>query len=831
MLGHPKLLITEELSPNRIALLFLIRLYLSDTLSCRSRILSILTHQLEGQPIIENNRINVTPTLKDLCQLFANDDSKGRSSSRNISASDVEAAQFRILDLFWNLNSVEDLHQLIIDSYSFLSDPLKISSTVFNLVSPRSIIGRFVQKISVAAKLLEFDESLLLFQSVCHYRKDSADLYESLLIKGYKSTGGTSADRESPSSPLFSTWNHCLKEKVSTIPKKDDQSDKKFFETMNLQLSNCIGLEPIASNEDSSAYTIAKQDLEFLVDTQVRLLEKFGTETPPELKSIMMYMAAPGSEYSNVQKTHFSHLPSYYFLQYLERLHAGDYHGAFDSLHQYFDYMVSKGSKHFYHFALISRASLHQYFGEDQKALDSIEEAISVARENKDNNTLTYVLSWLFNFMKQKPHLWNKQSLYKNSNESKLLDFLINKSQSVSLSLMAMSFRFEAEFLISSGGSFSSYYESLFKSLYISIHDQQITFINSCEMASSVWNEAGFPHLSDLYNEIGISYGGTNGPTIDLFSLHLQKQSYTLAKGAAEIAIKELNELKPLYSRNALQQRLLHSRLLISQIQMHLNKGRKSQALEILKMLPEDDFLDEESQFEKLRLTALTEAAYGNYSRGIVLLNKKMKSLLSDNYGSSPNILRLIRMNVLKAEILVQSASNSPGLSLFIHQFQLARNRGFELALAEGFVTFVSFLNSSEFFQDAYNIAAEVLPVVIRSGRQTLVSMLYYELARCCCGFIKSSDGCTSHQSSKESFMKFLTFLSKSISGFKNSSSLQMLRKCFELENEVTKLTDHFKDELKRSKPFEDFVKHSQSGIEILDKKVKEECSNMYIDV
>ena len=58
-----------------------------------------------------------------------------------------------------------------------------------------------------------------------------------------------------------------------------------------------------------------------------------------------------------------------------------------------------------------------------------------------------------------------------------------------------------------------------------------------------------------------------------------------------------------------------------------------------------------------------------------------------------------------------------------------------------------------------------------------------------------------------------------------------MLRKCFELENEVTKLTDHLKDELKRSKPFEDFVKHSQSGIEILDKKVKEECSNMYIDV
>ena len=54
--------------------------------------------------------------------------------------------------------------------------------------------------------------------------------------------------------------------------------------------------------------------------------------------------------------------------------------------------MVSNNSKYFYHFALISRASLHQYFGEDNKAMDAIEEAISVARENKDNSTLTYII-------------------------------------------------------------------------------------------------------------------------------------------------------------------------------------------------------------------------------------------------------------------------------------------------------------------------------------------------------------------------------------------------------------------------------------------------------
>lgn len=823
-----KIFITEELSPNKIALVFLVKLYLTGSLPCRSRILKILTCQLEGQPFIKNNCIKVTPTLKDLCQLFEVPTKEGYQSSARTIENDISVAQFQLLSLFWSINNVEDLHQIIVESYSYLLSPTEISSKQFDLVSPRSIIGRFVQKFAVAAKLLEFDESLLLYLSVCHYRASSIHIYEELSEKGYNRYSLNVLKQQVPASPLFITWDRQVKQDVSKLPAVT-QDDDQLYLKLNDQLKSCIGFEPIISSENSSVSTIAKQDLESLVDTQVQLLEKYGVKTPEDLKYIMKHMASPESEYNNVQKSHFRHLPSYHFLQYLEHLHKGDYHGAFDSLHQYFDYMVSKGSKYFYHFALISRASLHQYFGEDEKALDSIEEAISVARENKDNSTLTYVLSWLFHFMRKKPHLWKKQSLYQNSNELKLLDFLIKKSQAVSLLLTAMSFRFETEYSISRGGSFASYYESLFKSLYISVHDERPSFIKCCEIASFVWNEVGYPHLSALYNEIGLKYAELSGSTSELLSLLLQRHDQRYSKEGAEKSISDVEKLVSQFSNNAFQSRSLQARMIISQIQIHLFKGRKLQAKELLDMLPCDRDLDDEGKFEKVRLTVLIEAAYGNFSKSIDILNRKISSISA--HGNLPNMLELIKFTLLKVQILVQSCSDLPKLSIFVKQFQVARKLGFELVLAESFVTFIAFLNSSECYRDAYSIGIEIFPVVLRTKRQNAISTLYFELARSCSGFIKTIlKADDSGQNLKEPFSKLLSFLSKSISGFKSLSNLGMLQKCFELEADVAHHSDLLKEQLKQSKPFEDFIHHSRAGLDVLSRKAREESGLLYLN-
>lgn len=218
--------------------------------------------------------------------------------------------------------------------------------------------------------------------------------------------------------------------------------------------------------------------------TQIKMLEKYAVTTP-ELRNQLRAMAMPQN-------------PLVHYLKYLKSLDENDYHGCFDSLHQYFDYMVSKGSKFFYHFALISKASLHEHFGEDAKALDAIDEAISVARENRDDASLTYILSWLFNFIRQKPHLWANEA-YTHNSELRLLQFLVSKLQSLLLLLSAMTSQFEVETMLKSGAALNEQLESAFKAMYIAIHDHKDGFPKACALLAEVWRNVGVPHLGDAY--------------------------------------------------------------------------------------------------------------------------------------------------------------------------------------------------------------------------------------------------------------------------------------------------------------------------------------------
>ena len=265
------------------------------------------------------------------------------------------------------------------------------------IVSSKSLFGSFVLKICTAFATLKFDESQLLFQAFSEFRESTRQIYIN--------QGGIISD--SISDPDFELFNH-----------------------LNNNLKE-IGV----INTTSKIIPVPRYDLQQLLDYQITLLESYGTPTPQYLKDIMLLMTSPNSNVGRIQNINFNNLPSYHYLRYLECLQESDYNGAFDALHQYFDYMVSNNSKYFYHFALISRAALHQYFGEDDKAIDAIEEAICVARENKDNSTLTYILSWLFNFMKNKPELWNRQTFTTIITKHKFLTFLLKIQTSITTAL------------------------------------------------------------------------------------------------------------------------------------------------------------------------------------------------------------------------------------------------------------------------------------------------------------------------------------------------------------------------------------------------------------
>lgn len=826
MVSKRKIIVSEELSPYNIALVLLIRIYISNLLPVKKGILYFLVQHLEGKPLQHNTELLAAPDLSNLCDaiLQLNSSRYSCQEAKRLRNS-RESAVFMLLDLAWSIDTGEEMYRQISDVYALLLDPTSITCDGSVNASPRSVVGRFVQKLVVTARLLHFDETILLFQTFCLFRESSLQLYESLKKQGHQKYHQitTKAVALGPSIGRY----HDIKSSYDTKEKEaEKEKDADLFRMLEQQLDFC---QSSYSNQkqDIIITPITKAYLEALIDSQIQLLEKYGTLTPPELRSIMEQIATPHFGFSSVHNTRSTPYPSYHYFRYLTNLHEGNYLGAFDSLHQYFDYMVSQGSKYFYHFALIARASLHQCFGEDQKALDSIEEAISVARENRDNSTLTYILSWLFDFMKEKPDLWVNQTSFQNNNELQLLEFLTKKSPSVSLLLAAVSFCFNTENLMAKGESSTKIYESLFKALYVSVNDVPTSFVKCCDLASLVWDRLGAPYLSDLYVDIGLSHSSEFVLRRDSLNLKMRKQLALFKREDPDKAINELKSILKDYIANITQHKKLQKLLLVLQIESNLKSGRVPLAWESLEHLINSGDFDEEARLSIIRLRTNFIAANNDISGAINLVSREISRR---NISSSRlDLFHSVSLNLLRTSLLIRSGATSRAFSLLVQQMKFAKWTGSGVALMEASIQMVSYLNEILSPKEAFQIGIKLAPAVIRTRDQHLVSSMYYELSRSCCAFLEDEYK-QGPLSRKDLFTNFLKFLSLSIAGFKKSLDLIMLTECFRLEQRVAAAGLRYEDEMTSSLPFQNFKKHSKAGLEILKKRSCEACDLGYLN-
>ncbi|CUM67246.1 uncharacterized protein PRCAT00004939001 [Priceomyces carsonii] len=788
--GKINLLLTEDLSPHKITLLFLTEIYsLREIPEERTRpVLQVILSYFENETTYdEGNNICIVPTLVDLLFNLRKTILEDLSEGDEVVTRDIDIIQKLLLRSAWSINSVEDLDARMQRLRNMLIDPLIVFSepiAKMKRISSRSFLGALGHKLLTAFQVLKFDEIFLLFESFIDYREISRDLYLSI--------GGV-------------VKNTAFASEATRLNAKNQ--DTQLFAELNLMLSDSIGTTvPISHqssfNNNTRLISVPKHDLQGLLDRQIHLLEAYGVETPQSLKEIMKMMTSPNSYSCLIQNINFNNLPSYYYIKYLENLHDSNYNGAFEALHQYFDYMVSSNSKYFYHFALISRASLHQFFGEDEKALDAIEEAISVARENKDNSTLTYILSWLFNFMKNKPELWRKQKFYNNNDAYQLLNFLTQKSHQVSLLLYSMSYGFETLQLMDSGAPMARYLESLMKGMYISINDLIPSFVKLTEISTTVWSRIGAPHLSEAYNEISL---GKSDNENDKLSILIRSNYLKFLKGNTEIGLKNLENLKLSVKNNNALFNMIQIRSLIILIKLNLLKGRSKAAKEIIQILLSNDIKEIELKNELALVNVEVEIALGNYSKALSIIADRLK------LGSS-SVYFDISLNLLKCKIFNVSGCHSRALSLTMQQIQKGKKIGLYTVIAEGVVILISLLNNMCYYKDAYQLLLEAMPLIIFVNIKDLTSCAYYEFARTCMNLFRLSKGDNSL------FNKVLKFLNLSIVGFKSSSNLIMLTKCFELEQELARL-----------KKEDALLEHSRLSIEKLEIRAIEESNYGFV--
>ena len=831
-----KLLLTEDLSPHKISILILIVLYCTDLIQ-ENRLQAVLTtivRFLENDLIYnEKKEIVILPELRDLCfnlkQSIISDPGYGSSESKLAAEDDASGIEKMLLQALWNINSVESLDSHIKRAYCILLAPSAVTvedpgsnKDIKKLLSPRSLLGSFIQKIVTTFRLLHFDEEFLLYEAFVDYREPSRTLYISYggKIQHYDDKP------ENVDSKRKQRGKQALESGLNESPKNENNgNDEILFNTLKTQLNESLGISLSTPSQSSQGVNlkllpVPKHDIQVLLDKQISLLEVYGTETPKLLRDVMRLMTSPNSNTCLIQNTTFNNLPSYYYINYLESLHELDYQGAFQSLHQYFDYMVSNNSKYFYHFALISRASLHQFFGEDEKALDAIQEAISVARENKDNSTLTYILSWLFNFMKNNPELWNTQTFYHNNNEQHLLDFLVSKTQTVSLLLYAMSYHFETLHVMNNGGSLNKYLESLLKATYISINDELPSFIKSAEMTATVWSRIGNPHLCNVYTDIALEYAKETGNLSDDLSIEIRKSFLDYYNGDTEIAYSKLEALKSKTEKDQSLYKTLQLRTLIMLVKIALRKGRFKFAQKIMETLSNNEIQEIELQAEIVYLNAEVETALGNFSKALTYISSNLSRIESQHSKTQTNLHTIIRLNLLKCYIFNKSGAHSRAISLVIQQIQQGKQTGFKTLVVEGIIILVSILNNMDCYEDAFQILSAIMPEILKVENIEYTSTAYFEFAKTC--FKLSSENELASLklkiNEKQLLNRFLKFLNTSISGFRQSLNLEMLKECFKLEKDMADM-----------KQLDELQEHSAKSLEKLHRRALEEADYGFV--
>ncbi|KAI3403516.2 hypothetical protein KGF56_003673 [Candida oxycetoniae] len=596
----------------------------------------------------------------------------------------------------WKINNVEDLHSmingcrsLVVNSQTHIlkdDQPTKVCKQF----SSKSLFGTFITQVCTFFDMLEFDESLLIFQSLLEFRKSTKGQIEKsrqrVVIVDDGDGDGDGEDDD---------------------PMETDKND--LFNALENQLSK-IGI----SQRDKHTISRSKRDLESLISNQIAVLENYGTPTPLYLKRIIKMMTA-SSTIGSIKASDFNQLPSCYYLNYLECLSELNYNGAVDALHQYFDYMVSNNSKYFYHFALISKASLHQFFGEDHKAIDSIVEAISVARENKDNATLTYILSWFYNFMHNKPHLWKEQTLFNKSNEDQLLDFLIKKSASVNISLLAINLGFETLQIMHSGSSIGEFMASLTRTLFTAVNDIKPTFVRCAEMAASIWNTVGVTPLCRVYDDLALQYSAKSS---DYISIKSRRIYLDFMRGyEREKYVEEMDKLASGISDHSLYNSI-HIRSLMMHIKQYLIQGRTRMGYELMNMLLNSDIRDLELRNELSLLEIEVLIKNENYHAA---LEKALAITYVDDY-------MLLRLNILKCRIFNLSGNPYRSLSSIVQSIESCKRFGFGALLIEASLIFFEILNQLGHKKDVIRLIGEIMPHIESYGNKELREAAFYQL-------------------------------------------------------------------------------------------------------
>lgn len=195
-----------------------------------------------------------------------------------------------------------------------------------------------------------------------------------------------------------------------------------------------------------------------------------------------------------------SRFPIVHMLKSMEQLNNQCYDSFLDLLYRYFDYVLGQNSEPHFHMSLLSLASFHAHFNDTAAAVKTFEEAISVARENKDTKTLNLILMWVFEFIMKYPSL---ASTFRVTTEQ-IINYLKSCPGNQSPNVFEMAYKFETQWIMLNSGYVPDILEALFKSSLVAL--QNVSQTSKLSLLSNhnaqVWEFLGSTALKQIYKRV-----------------------------------------------------------------------------------------------------------------------------------------------------------------------------------------------------------------------------------------------------------------------------------------------------------------------------------------
>ncbi|KAI8576377.1 hypothetical protein K450DRAFT_256999 [Umbelopsis ramanniana AG] len=251
---------------------------------------------------------------------------------------------------------------------------------------------------------------------------------------------------------------------------------------------------PLDINADYIGGWVSNHDMARFLDREARALDKNGSSKvkPFELHDRLAFL-----------QRHAPELVKACHVRFLSCIRIGEYEGALENLHRFFDYCLLNREIPLYQYALLNLAILEHTFGHKHKALAAITEALDVARENHDEDCLSQALSWL-TFIESKHNTGVKQKFVFGEDKAK------NKNIAY---LKSMDLLWDIKRKLQRGDAPAAVHENLLSTSAIgTMHSLDRIFELKNLLSASTWNEHGNSALVDYYIHASLDIASEHTP-------------------------------------------------------------------------------------------------------------------------------------------------------------------------------------------------------------------------------------------------------------------------------------------------------------------------------